>query len=286
MGNRTKESIFRIAVSLVAASSLLFLLFIVYFIARESWNFFQKIDIASFVFGAKWRPVSKDPAFGIFPIIMATLYTSAVALAISLPIGVGSGLFIAIKLSGEKRELVKSTIGMLSGIPSVVYGFIGLLVVVRFFETSFSMASGESVLAGGIVLAAMVLPYMVSTCEDSMEKIYRRYKKESDSLGVSDEYFIRRIVLKESRNSVVAGTILSFGRAMGETMAVMMVIGNAPIMPQLFGKCQTISSLIALEMGMAEVGSDHYHALFAAGFMLIAVLTASNAAFHFLKKKL
>src|SRR5699024_1912283 len=155
-----------------------------------------------------------------------------------------------------------------------------------FFEIKFNFASGESVLAGGILLAVMMLPFIISTCDETMEKVYKDYYQYSSALGISKSYMIRKIVLPNSRKGILAAIVLALGRGMGETMAVMMVIGNAPIMPRLFQKCQTIPSLIALEMGMAEVGSLHYHALFASGFILMIMLFIINIVLHFIKKSI
>jgi len=184
------------------------------------------------------------------------------------------------------KRFIRGIVDVLAGIPSVVYGFIGLLVLVKFFEVKFSFSSGESVLAGGIILSIMMLPYIISTCDESMEKVYKEYAQYSNALGVSKSYMIRKIVIPESRRSILASIVLALGRGMGETMAVMMVIGNAPIMPKLLKKCQTIPSLIALEMGMAEVGSLHYHSLFAAGFILMLILFIINIFLYFIKKRM
>lgn len=134
MINRRKENLFKGLVSFATILSMLFLVFIVYFISGESWNFFKEYGVLSLISDEKWRPVASEPSFSIVAIIMGTLYTSALAVAIALPVGIGSALFIAIKLKGRRKEMAKNTIGMLSGIPSVVYGFIGLLVVVGFLK--------------------------------------------------------------------------------------------------------------------------------------------------------
>ena len=168
----------------------------------------------------------------------------------------------------------------------MIYGFIGLLVLVKFLEIKFEFPTGESVLAGGIVLSIMMLPFIISTCEESMEKVYAEYSGYSNALGVSKSYMIRKIVLPNSKRSILASIVLALVRGMGETMAVMMVIGNAPIMPKMLGKCQTIPSLIALEMGMAEVGSLHYHGLYASGFVLMMILLIINIILYIIKRKL
>ena len=225
-------------------------------------------------------------ALPILPIILGTIYVSLIGILIALPIGVGSAVVLSSYTNERLKRVIRSVIDILAGIPSVVYGFVGLLVLVKFFEVKFSFASGESVLAGGILLSIMMLPFIISTCDESMEKVYSDYYQYSSALGVSKSYMIRKIILPESRKSILVAIVLALGRGMGETMAVMMVIGNAPIMPSLLKKCQTIPSLIALEMGMAEVGSLHYHALFASGFVLIIILFIINIILYFIKKSI
>ncbi len=222
---------------------------------------------------------------GIWNIILATLYIAVLGVLIALPIGIGSSLFLACMVSKKIRDIIKPFIDILAGIPSVIYGFIGLIVIVKSLE-KLGRTSGESVLAGGILLSIMVLPFIISICEESMSKLYIEYEIVSKSLGVSKYYFISEIVLPNSIKSIIISTVLAFGRALGETMAVMMVIGNAPIFPTLFGKAQTISSLIALEMGMVEVGSPHYNALFASGVVLMGLLLMINILINIFKYKL
>lgn len=283
---KTMEKIFKFSIKTLTLISLLILAFIIIFIFKESLEFFKEVSIIKFISGKKWNPLKAPENLSILPIILATAYISFVGIIIALPIGVGFAIVISTYANGSTRRILRGIVDILAGIPSVVYGFIGLLVLVRFFEVKFSFPSGESLLAGGIILAIMMLPYIVSTCDESMEKSYRIHSKHSNALGVSKSYMIRKIILPESRKSIIAAIVLALGRGMGETMAVMMVIGNAPIMPSLFKKAQTIPSLIALEMGMAEVGSLHYHALFASGFILMIMLITINIILHFIKKNI
>lgn len=278
------EKIFSFIVKILTLISLLMLAFIIIFIFKESLVFFKKVNILNFIFGKKWNPLGSADKLSIFPILLGTLYTSLVGIIIALPIGVGFSVFLSTYTCGNLRKTIKGIIDILAGIPSVVYGFIGLLVLVKFFEVQFSFPTGESVLSGGIILSVMMLPYIISNCDESMEKIYKRHLQQSNALGISKSYMIRNIVLPESRKSIFVSIVLALGRGMGETMAVMMVIGNAPLMPSLLKKTQTISSLIALEMGMAEVGSLHYHALFACGFVLMMMLLLINIILYFIKK--
>lgn len=285
MHHRYLETIFSLVIKLIAFISTIMILFIIGFILKESIVFFKEIPFLDFILGKTWRPVSANPSYSIMPIILATLYVSFLAIAIALPIGVGCSLFVSNYIRGELRDFVKPYINILSGIPSVVYGFIGFLVVVQYFEKKLQFPSGESVLVGGIVLSVMILPFIITTCDETMIHLKRTYASSSQALGVSKWYMITKLILPASRRSIVASVILGLARAMGETMAVMMVIGNSPILPSLLSKGQTIPSLIALEMGGAQVNSLHYHALFASGFVLMLVLLCINILLYFIKSK-
>lgn len=280
------EKIFEFMMKFFTLLSLLLLIFIIIFIFRESIVFFKEVSILKFISGKTWNPLGSPDKLSILPIILGTIYVSLIGILIALPIGVGTAIVLSSYTNGKVKRFVRGIVDILAGIPSVVYGFIGLLVLVKFFEIRFSFASGESVLAGGIILSIMMLPFIISTCDESMEKIYKEYQQHSNALGVSKSYMIRKVILPESRRSILSGMVLALGRGMGETMAVMMVIGNSPIMPRLLKKCQTIPSLIALEMGMAEVGSLHYHSLFASGFVLMIILLIINVFLHFIKKSI
>lgn len=280
------EKVFSLFIRLMAFMSIFLIIFIIFFILKESLVFFRQVSFLSFITGKIWRPVSVNPSYSIFPIILSTIFVSLIAIIIALPIGIGCALFISNYLDEGLRHFVKPYINILSGIPSVVYGFIGFLVIVKNFEVKLAFSSGESILAGGILLSIMILPFIISTCDESMINIKNKYLTTSQALGVSKWYMITKLILPTARRSILASVILGLARAMGETMAVMMVIGNSPIMPKLLSKGQTIPSLIALEMGGAQVGSLHYHGLFAAGLVLMLVLLCINIILYFLQRKL
>ncbi|TCO72686.1 phosphate ABC transporter permease subunit PstC [Marinisporobacter balticus] len=280
------EKIFSNSIKGITFFSVMILICIIIFLIKESVVIFDEISLLDFIFGDKWNPVRNPPNISIFPMILGTLYVSFVAMTIALPIGVGAAIFLTSVVNEKMRKMIKPSIDLLAGIPSVIYGLIGLLVLVKFFEIHFDFSSGESVLVGGILLAIMVLPYIISTCDESMIKIAKRYKMASDGLGISKWHMIRYLILPASKKSILAGIILALARAMGETMAVMMVIGNSPIFPKLLGKTQTIPALIALEMGGAQVDSLHYHALFAAGLVLMGILFVVNMLFYYIKKNI
>ena len=216
--------------------------------------------------------------------LLASIFISILACIISLPIAIGTALFICF-YTNKSRVILMWLINILAGIPSIIYGFFGMIIIVKNLEKIFKISAGESVLAGSIILSIMILPYFVSNLVETIEIIKAKYKKDSDALGISKEYFIRKIVFKKLNYSILTGFMISFSRAIGETMAVMMVIGNAPIFPKLLSKAQTIPSLIALEIGMSEVYSEHYYALFASGFALLILVLIINIIIFLVNRK-
>lgn len=279
----SNDAFFRYIIILFSWISVAILFLVIFFIFKESYPFFEANEINSFLFGDSWKPLSSNPLFGINSLIKATLYVSIYAIIIAIPLGVGSALYISCFMKDSLRNPVKSVINILAGIPSVIYGFLGLIVLVPFFEKTFLMPAGESVLAGSMLLSIMILPYIINTCEESMSKLKSLHINYSKALGISTEYMIIALIIPASLKSILISVILALGRAMGETMAVMMVIGNAPIPPKLLGKAQTIPSLIALEMGTAQIESIHYHSLFASGLILMLLLFIINITFYILK---
>lgn len=280
---KRNDKLFKGVLYVFAFFSISLLFLIVLFIVNESTDFFKAVGLKEFLFGTTWRK-GVDMLYGLLPIILATLYTSAIAVLFALPVSIGISVFIVGYVPKRFKKYILNFLNILAGIPSVVYGFLGLTVIVKFFENHFNFATGESVLSGGILLALIVLPYMVSITVDKMQKSYDEYSEVYKTLGISKDYFLRTVILKDARKNIIAGIILALGRAFGETMAVMMVIGNAPIMPTLFGKAQTIPSLIALEMGMVEIGSVHYHSLYAAGLVLMIITILTNIIFAFVTR--
>lgn len=263
---------------------MLILLVLLVYLFMEALPFFREEGILKFITGNRWRSSEPGQSFQIFNILWAGFYISLLACVISFPFSYGFSLYICFYSKGIIRKVLTWTVNILSGIPSIIYGFFGMTVILRKIEDVFSLSTGESVLAGALVLSIMIVPFFVSGCVESMEKVKGRYGKDSDSLGVTKEYFILKVVLKESRSSVINSFLISFARATGETMAVMMVIGNSPQMPRILSKAETIPALIALEIGMSEVGSRHYSALFASGFILLLAVMMINVILSLLNR--
>ena len=279
-----KNKFFKYTVYIFTLFTILLLFTLIVFLYNQSLPFFLKNNFLKFIFGRVWDATEVSGSFGIFNILLASLFISILACIISLPIAIGTALFISF-YTKKSRVILIWLINILAGIPSIIYGFFGMIIIVKNIEKIFKVSAGESILAGSIILSIMILPYFVSNLIETIELIKKKYQRDSDALGISKEYFIRKVVLKKLHFSILTGFMISFSRAIGETMAVMMVIGNAPIFPKLLSKAQTIPSLIALEIGMSEVYSEHYYALFASGFILLILVLIINILLFIINRK-
>ncbi len=281
-----KNLLFSSFIYALTALMVFVLVFVIFFIVREALPLFREVPLSDFLLGQRWMPIGYvgNPAYGIGNFILGTLLVSAVAMLFSVIVGVGTALYLACVASDRQRSLLYPFIDLLAGIPSVVYGFIGLVIIVKFF-LKLGHPSGVSVLAAAILLSVMILPFLVSSISDTLRKLYMAHLPSSNALGVEPWHATAHVILPLAGKSILLSSILAISRAMGETMAVMMVMGNANLFPTLLGKGETIASLIALEMGTAEVGSTHYHALFAAGLILMLLLLIINTAINAIQKK-
>lgn len=279
------ERTFCFLVKFIAFVAVSILTLILIFVLKESMGIFNKVSFMSFIFGTEWQPLNSNKV-GIMPFLLSTLYVSFIAVLIAMPVGIGFSIFMSILANQRLKYVLRAFVNMLAGIPSVVYGFIGLSVIVKFFEKYLSFSTGESIFCAAILLSIMILPYIVSSCDETISRAYEKYEIYSKALGVSKWYMISNLILPVCKKSILCSIILATARAMGETMAVMMVIGNSPIMPTLFGKGETIPALISLEMGSAQIGSLHYHGLFAAGLVLMLLILVINIIFYTINRKI
>lgn len=284
---RQLNTIFSVLITALTALTVLALAFVIYFIVKEALPTFEEVAVPDFLFGKRWMPIAYtgEASFGIFNFIAATLYVSLVAMLIAMAVGLGAAVFLSCVATESMREVLYPFVDLLAGIPSVIYGFLGLTILVRGFIKA-GVHTGSCVLAAGILLAVMLLPFLISSCSETMLKIKERYQPAADALGISRWHMVATIVLPASWKNIMISMILAIGRAMGETMAVMMVIGNANLFPKLLGKSESIAAVIALEMGTAVVGSTHYHALYAAGLVLMLILFVINAGITLLRSRL
>lgn len=266
--------------------SIILITILLFYLFNESILFFKTENLRKFIFGKNWKSSEIGQSFEIFNILFGGLYLSLISCLLSFPISLGISLFVSFYITKKVKKIIIWFINILAGIPSVIYGFFGMIVVLKKIENIFNMSTGESILAGSLILSIMIMPFFISNLVENIEKSKKLYFKDSNTLNVSTEFFIYKIILKELRYSIVISFLMSFARAMGETMAVMMVIGNSPQLkfPNILYRAQTIPSLIALEVGMSEVGSKHYSALFASAFILLIIVTIINIFVFYLKK--
>ncbi|MBK6988324.1 MAG: phosphate ABC transporter permease subunit PstC [Bacteroidetes bacterium] len=237
-----------------------------------------KNNIPDFIMGKQWFPTA-EPAvqLGVAPLILGTLLVSFFAILFALPVGLATAIYMAEVADERLRKILKPVIELLAGIPSVVYGFFGLIVIVPMIHDVFNLPVGETALAGSIVLGIMALPTIITVSEDAIRNTPRSMKEASLALGANKWQTIYRVVIPYSMSGISAAAILGIGRALGETMAVLMVTGNAAVMPKsLLQPVRTIPATIAAELGEAPAGGVHYQALFALGCILFLITMAIN----------
>ncbi|MEI8217284.1 MAG: phosphate ABC transporter permease subunit PstC [Eubacteriales bacterium] len=266
-----------------AIISTLSVLLITVFIFREGLPILTNVGVLNFVFGTTWAPTNGN--YGILPLITGTISITIGALIIGVPTGIACAVFLAEVLPQPFARIFKSSIELLAGIPSVVYGFFGLVVLVPFIRSAIVpfaqifdpkiTSTGFSVLAGAIILAVMILPTIVSISENSIKAVPREYKEASLALGANKMETIVRVLIPAAKSGIISSIILGMGRAIGETMAVLLITGNTPRMPgSIFDSAATLTGTIAMEMGYAD--RPHQQALYAVGIILFLIIMLLN----------
>ncbi len=262
------------ALLLTAFAALAGLALITIFIFVEGVPLIARVGFFKFVFGMRWAPT--QGFFGIFPMIVGSVSVTLGAIILGVPIALCSAIFLAEFAPALMRNLLRPAIQMLAGIPSVVYGFWGLVFVVPVIRTQLG-GPGLSILAGSIILAIMILPTIISISEVSLLALPSSYKEGSLALGATQWQTIHGVLLPAAKSGIVAAIILGVGRAVGETMAVIMVLGNAVSLPQsILDPARTLTTNIGIEMGYAS--GDHQQALFATGIVLLIIIMVLNSA--------
>jgi phosphate ABC transporter, permease protein PstC len=252
------------------------------FIFHEGLPFINKNGAGSFLFGGIWSP--DEGLFGILPMIAGSFYVTAGALLLGVPLGVGCAIFLAEIAPKRAARVLRSAIELLAGIPPIVYGFYGLVVLVPLIRNVWG-GRGFSVLAASIILAIMILPTIVSIAENSIRAVPSEYKKGSFALGATHWQTIKKVVLPMARSGILAAVVLGMGRALGETMAVLLVAGNVAVLPHsILDPVRTLTANIAIEMGYA--GGSHYQALFATGIVLFLITVILNSLLLLVPQKL
>ena len=245
------------------------------------------IKPSEFFGGTKWYPTSTPaPIFGLIPLLLGTLLVSIGAIALSLPFGVAVAIYMAEIANTKTRNLLKPLIELLAGIPSVVYGFFGLVVIVPLIQKTLDLPVGETAFAGSVVLAIMALPTIITVAEDAMRTTPRAMKEASLALGATQWQTIYKVIIPYSISGITSAVVLGIGRAIGETMAVLMVTGNAAVIPtSFFEPVRTIPATIAAELGEAPAGGAHYQALFMLGVVLFLITLGLSIAVEYISSK-
>ena len=241
-----KERIFHGLFLTSAVIGIVSLAVIAYFIVAESIPAFQEAGVSGIVLGTDWLP----PAlFGVATMIVASIVSTLGAVVVGVPVGVLTAIFIAEIAPKRLADIIRPAVELLAGIPSVVYGFFGLVIIVPLIQNVFQVPAGNTILAGIIVLGIMILPTVITVSETSIRAVPRAYKEGSLALGASKIFTIFKLLVPAARSGIMTGVILGIGRALGETMAIIMVMGNAPAMPEgILDSARTLTANIAIEM--------------------------------------
>ena len=265
-----KENLIKYLLQGAASTSIFIVLLIVLFLGKEAIPFFSEPGISN-LFGTTWKPVSfKEELFGILPLISGTVVVTIVAMFIAVPTGVIGAAYLSQVAHEKEREILKPFMELLAGIPSVVIGFFGLIILAPIVKELFGLQTGLSALTGSILLALMAIPTIMTISDDAISSVPRSYKEASLSLGASKFYTLWKVTVPAAMPGIVAAVLLGMGRVMGETMAVMMVTGNAANLTlSPFESVRTMTATIAAEMGEVPFGSEHYSALFMVGLVLM-----------------
>ncbi len=242
-----------------------------------------KIGPVHFLFGTTW-PVSQEE-FGILPFILTSVYGAAGALLLGVPVGLMTAMFLAKAAPSKLATLIRTAVELLAGIPSVVYGLVGMMVVVPWVQRAFNLSSGATLLAAIIVLAVMILPYIVNVSENALRAVPAEYEEASLALGATKTETWFRVSLRAARSGVIASVVQGVGRALGEAMAVIMVAGNVANMPGLFRSVRFLTTAIASDMSYAAYGSLQRQALFSIGLVLFLFIMLINALLTVLVRK-
>ena len=259
-------------------SAVVFVALIFFFLLREGLPALAEFPLSA-LFSIRWYPIEGNN-FGILPLLTGSLIVTIGAALIAIPFGIGTAVYISEIAPRWMREILKPLVELLGGLPSVVLGFLGILVLAPFLRRFLDLPTGLTALTGSILLGGIAVPTIVSVAEDALDAVPRAYREGAWALGATRWQTIWRVTLPAARSGVLTGVMLGIGRAIGETMTVMMVTGNAPVLAlslgSLFSPVRTMTATIAAEMGEVSNGSTHYHVLFFIGLVLFLISLAVN----------
>ena len=277
------ETAFHIFFLACGILSVAFVLFISIYLVVSGLPAIIKIGPAKFLFGQKWAAGTSD--FGILPFILTSVYGTAGAVVLGVPLGIMTAVFLAKVAPPKLAKVIHTAVELLAGIPSVVYGLVGMVVLVPGIQKLFHLSSGACLLAAILVLTVMILPYIVNVSETALRAVPREYEEASLALGATETETYFRVSLHAARSGVATAVVQGIGRAIGEAMAIIMVSGNVPNMPGIFKSVRFLTTAIASEMSYAAYGSLQRQALFSIGLVLFLFIMLINAFLNLVVKK-
>lgn len=286
-----KEQIITAFIKATGYSAIVFVVVIFFFLMKEGLPTIREVSISNLL-STRWYPI--EDYFGLLPLISGSLIVTFGATAIAVPFGIGGAIYISEIAPRSVREILKPLVEVLGGLPSVVLGFLGMLILAPFLREFLNLPTGLTALAGAILLGGIAIPTVLSVSEDALDAVPKSYRDASLALGATEWQTIWRVTLPAARSGVLTAVMLGVGRAIGETMTVMMVTGNAPVMfkglVSLFLPVRTMTATIAAEMGEVANGSVHYHVLFTIGIALFIIslivnITATSVVFRQKKRQ-
>lgn len=283
---RIKERIYKYIFSALAFASLLFLVGITLTLFLEGTPVFKEVNFFKFLGGTSWYPTHGEPEFGILPLILGSLWVTFGAIVICVPLGVGSALFINELASRRTKAFLKPIIELLAGIPSIVYGFFGMVIVAPFIQELLNLPVGLTAFTGSLILGIMATPTVCSISEDALSFVPKEFREASFAVGANRWQTLTRVVIPAAASGISTGIILGMSRAVGETMTVLMVTGGAAVMPKTFFQpVRPMTATIAAEMGETVMGSTHYHSLFAIGLILFFITLGFNIVAELISRR-
>jgi phosphate transport system permease protein len=275
-----KEQSIKTIFFFTAAFAVIVVSFILLFLLRDGYPIFIDVGAINFLIGPEWAPTAAEPLYGIYPLIIGTLLVTLGAMIFSVPLSLGCAIYISELATPRIKAVLKPAVELLAGIPSVVYGFFGLIVLTNFIRVSFDIPTGETWLAASVLLGIMALPTIISVSEDAISSVPHEYKEGSLAIGATRWQTISRVLVPAALSGIAAAVILGIGRVVGETMAVLMVAGNAAIIPDpiwnILSPLRTLTATLGIEMGEVSVGSEHYSALFGIAVVLLIITLIIN----------
>lgn len=281
-----REKVYKWIFAALAFSSLIFLIGITVTLFKEGLPVFQKVKFFDFVFGKYWYPTFDPPDFGILPLILGSAWVTFGALLICVPLGVGSALYINEIASKKQKAILKPVIELLASIPSIVFGFFGMVIVAPILQKVFNLPIGLCAFTGSLILGIMAIPTVCSISEDALSFVPKSFREASFALGANRWQTLINVILPAAGSGISTAIILGMSRAVGETMTVLMVTGGAAVIPKsFFDPVRPLTSTIAAEMGEAAFGGLHYNALFAIGLVLFLITLFFNAVAGLVSRK-